>query len=159
WVAVHVHYTKVSPPRIALKSLVTLPVGSEIAIEPSKTVVVDDPRFRVVGEIEATEPLVRAELILCEDNKPSTPTAFLQREAKRWTIGQEVTIREPEKPQKLRVVAKTDSSDKAERTLFVVYHPRLPQMTLLKPIDGAAFHAGKEGSKIRLEAQLRWPPD
>jgi WD40 repeat protein len=159
WVAVHVHYTKASPPRIALKSVVTLPVGTEIGIEPSKTVVVDAPRFRVVGEIEATEALVRAELIQGEDNKPSPLTGFVARHAKKWSISQEVTIRESEKTQKLRIVAKTDSSDVADRTLFVVYHPRLPQVTLLTPIDGAAFRASKEGNKIRLEAQLRWPPD
>lgn len=159
WVAVHVHYKKASLPRITLKSLVTLPAGTEIAIEPGKAVVVDAPRFRIVGDVEATESLVRVELAHGDESKPVSLTNFVPRQGKQWAISQEVTIGGPEKPQKLRILAKTNSSDEAERTFVVVYHPRLPQVTLVNPVDGAAIRAGKEASKATVEAQLRWPAD
>jgi hypothetical protein len=158
WLALHINYKKAALPQIVLKAVV--PVGgTELPIEPGKTVIVDTPRFRVVGEIEATEPLVNAEWGVGDEGRRSALDKFDSGQAKKWTISQGCTLLEPDRPQKFRFLAKTKSSDEAERFVVVEYHAQVPKVELTAPADGQVFREDKKERRIKVEAALKWPAD
>jgi WD40 repeat protein len=159
WVAIHINYKKASLPQIVLKAVVPLAGQPELAIEPGRAVVVDEPKFRIVGDMEATENLVKADWA-ADDGRPASLNKFVDGQEKKWKIDQEVSVPNPEKPRKFRFLAKTKSSDEAAREVVVEYHPRLPQIRLTTPGDGEQFREGrKDGNRVSLAATLGWPED
>jgi hypothetical protein len=119
--------------------------------------VVDVPRVRIVGEIEAADKLTSATWAVGEPVAGEKRNLLPGEKQTRLAIQHEVTLTEPGKPFKLRFQARTAASDEAERQVVLLYQPRLPEVRLTAPVDGQPFIEGKDTLPIRVEGRLSWP--
>ena len=147
---------KAPPPRIDLAQIVLRPGGSEevLPIPAGQPVVVHSPRLRIVGRIQAEEPIQKAE--------------WMKEGAREWTrldgfaagktelpINQEVEGLEAKK-QTFRFVAQTATSDEAEAVVTLDYRPRLPQLLLIQPaLEMTLADEGQGDPPVQLDWQVQ----
>jgi len=147
---------KARPPLIVLDGVTPGEHAADqrIAIEPGRPALVRVPRIRISGRIEAAEELIKAEWVKLGSSTAS-PLPIQDSDKRKATIGTEVTL-EPG-AQKLRFLARTATSDEAEREVALFYQPLTPTVTLVAP---AALQFGeKESGELSLQGRLRLPAD
>jgi WD40 repeat protein len=152
--AVEVLY-KTARPLISLNSIQTAIDAPPLRIDadqPDKPIVVDVPKIVLNGEVEALDDLTTAAWVQGGQRQP-----LALNKQKRLPIKQEIALAEPGKPVQVRFLAKTAASEEAERTVTLVYHPRLPEVRLSSPVDGQPFVQGKDAQRIKLEGRVVWP--
>jgi WD40 repeat protein len=141
-------------PQIALTGIV--PTGEEeIRLDPEQLdqpVVVSVPAVRIRGVIEARENLRDASWVQGEQRQPLK----LARQ-KRLPLDQEVHLTTPGQPQKIRFLARAENSDEAERSVVLLYHPRLPHLQLTAPVEGQPLVEGRDKPQVGVEGRLLWP--
>jgi WD40 repeat protein len=158
WLSLEVLY-KTARPQISVTSVTTLPDGAPLRLDPArldKPIIVDSPRVRVEGSIEALAPL--SDVAWTTDAKDAKRQALeVEKQTKRLPLAQEVTLTEPGQLRKVRFFARTAGSEEAERSIVLKFEPRLPELRLTSPVEGQPLFAGKDAPSVRVEGRLLWP--
>jgi WD40 repeat protein len=151
---------KTARPLVTLSAVQPLPAGPPLTLDPDRPdrpVVVDTPRVRLVGEIEAADKIAVATWASGERAAGEKRTPLAGEKTTRLAVAQEVTLAEPGKPFKVRFQAKTATSDEAERAVVLLYQPALPEVRITSPSPGQPFIEGQDLLPIRVEGRLVWP--
>jgi WD40 repeat protein len=158
WLTVEVLYEKA--PQITLTAIEPLPNGTAVRLDPSrldKPTVVDVPKVRIVGEIEALEKLTAASWAQGEPDKDEKRTPLPLGKDNRLVIAQEVTLPKVGQAVKFRFYARTAAGPETERSVTLEYQPRLPELVLTAPVEGQPLFQGQDALTVRVEGRLLWP--
>lgn len=148
----------VAPP--ALKLHVVVPesgIKQELASDQGPALVVDLPRIRIQGVIEAEEPLEQAEWLRGDGDRSQKLGEFVPGQQARLTVDEAVSL-EPG-PQRIRLRAKTAGSVAVEASIVVDYCPRLPAVVLTSPAANLVLVDGRDEPQIELSGRLEPPED
>lgn len=147
---------KARPPVVTLRGVAPAAGGEPQPIAPRRPVVVHTPRVRVVGTLEATEPLVQAEWDR-GDGSARAVTGFRPSQARELAVQEEVTLRPG--TQTFRLRARTATSDGTESAVTLDYRPLLPEVSLVAPPPGEVLYGEEPTAVVRLQAKVHLPDD
>jgi WD40 repeat protein len=144
-------------PIIALDSILPLGGDQTLAIEPGKPVIVNVPRVRLGGKIQATKNLVKADWAKVGAAKEEKLAKFVADKQREFTLAEDLNLQPGE--QKFRVTAKTATSEIAEATVAVFYRPPVPKLVLLEPAQAVVLYEGKDPAEVQVRYRMLMPPD
>ena len=160
WRVVEVTY-RAPEPQITLAAVV-LPDGTKLPIDPANpdtAVGVDEPKVRITGAITAREALDMAQWSQEPAAGKDLEKFRKEQKPRQLDIDQPITLTEPGKPQKIRVVAKAANSRQAERWVTLAYQPKLPRVEIQAPAPEAVVRDTQDTARVPLRAVLTWPED
>jgi WD40 repeat protein len=144
-------------PQIVLQNLV-LPKGT-VRVNDGAVTVLDEPAFRVVGQVEAQAVITGAEWAINDGKREPLAGFDPAGKPRKATIDQELTLKEPGK-QEVRFFVRVAGDDKpAEASLTVDYRPQLPIATLTEPGRDQDFFEGESPLQVPVKVALTWPKD
>lgn len=151
------YQVKAQPPIINLSRVLPGRPEESLPIEPGQPVVVHVATVRLEGEIQSIDNLTRAEWAR-NDDKPRSLAMFESGRPFKWA-GEAIELQPG--PQKVRVQARTATSDEAEAVVTIDYRPALPKLTLSAalPDPEGVLYEGQDPPRILLEGRLEFPRD
>jgi WD40 repeat protein len=145
---------KAPPPLIALAILPGADEAGKLAVEPGQRVVVHAGRVRLLGQVKAaSEDLARVEWAEGKAGKAASATGFVAGKGNEFTVREDVADLKPG-AHTFRFLARTATSDVAERELTLFYQPPLPRVLVVAPGDGETIADEKDLDTYKVEARL-----
>ncbi len=129
---VQVSFKPPNEPLPTIEELRLTPAPTEAMIQGKPVLVVDASRVRVQSRVSAKHPLTEARFIKDGQDRDLLPAA---RDKQELALDETIDLK-VDQPHTLRVRPWRKFRHLASTELVVVYHPRLPQVTLAAPVPG-----------------------
>jgi WD40 repeat protein len=147
---------RVPPPQLALEQVVVMSsaTGERLSVEPGKAVVVDHPRIRIEGRIQAAAPLTRAEQGRAGEAGKTLAGFDPRRTPRELRIAEEIQLEPGPQWIRFRAASGEQADAVAEAAVTIDYRPRLPEFELTEPSPGLVVYGDKAVTEIALKGRL-----